>query len=163
VHTLLHPIHPIYFQFYPFHCSSFCINRTPYPALLWRATILYSPKIPWVQVHLHLQWVLFVVCDTTLSIFSGNSLCFKTLLVVRAMKSTTTDNRKLSHILITSDNIQCLLWHCSSTVLVFHEKNNWFCWQCMINCGTLTLSAIGMIRERTDRLAGYFVCCVVRV
>jgi len=60
--------------------------------------------------HLHLQWVMFVVCRKTLTTnyFSGNYMVFryvlKNPLVVRVIKSTTTENAKFSHILITSDN-----------------------------------------------------------
>jgi len=163
----MYPIHPIYFQFCPFHHFPFCINPTPSPALPWRAIILYSPKIHCFRFHLHLQWVLFVICRKTLSTnyFSGNYMGFryvlKNPLVVRVITSTTTENTKFSHILIASI-IHWFLWHCSPIVLVFHDENNWFCWHCMMSCGSVNVVCYRHERMHRLRLAGYFVSCVVR-
>ena len=119
VQTVLHLIHPIYFKSYLFHCI-------PQLYLLSFTVSSVGGVCSMPQYFKQELFFSLIFLDPGTKTTPLGSKCDKKTF-------TTTQNTKLLHILCTSDNY-CLLWHYSlTTVLVFHQEENWLCWKRVMN------------------------------
>ena len=135
VQTVLHLIHPIYFQFYPFHnfpFSALPCSSTVQPNDRWSFTCTFSRCLQYVSV---LQKGFFFRHLTGFYFYMSEQK--EPLLVVSVVKHTftTTRIRKLLHTMHVRQLLtaSCGIIARQCTVLVFHQEKNRLCWKCVIN------------------------------